>query len=707
MALATATSARIDDNIPDTPEEHKSADATQAHAPIIALVNGLSGGHKGEKVQRLLTQQNIHAFDLLKLSKDEQYFRSFVQELTAIFDNLVTEELQRVKDQTHQACKLHPRILVGGGDGTVAWALSVLDRALLDEQLLGVFWRRCKMLQSYRDAYQADDDPGDAADAASSNLESPPLQTEMATHLDLLAQHMDISDDFYYAHSSNAATSDDFHIMPPHQMLTPLTAPLGRNGITPFNGLTTSLEFDFHGDIIDNDKHPEQSKPPQPCTDDPQQALNKKASMAMMEQHVDDVLQHQEAQPAAAIDADYESSASISAQDEDRIMEEFMSSPILSTIHDQDDNDRDDDSSVAIITDGEQKRDDDAPEREQEGDSEQKQQVEAAEEAISELAAPRTLLKNDSFSESLVTREELHSLRISKVEECRHSISTSYDALRVLQGIYDAPISPAVVLVPLGTGNDLSRCLGTGFAYPGSKELINNLIPNEYTKIEAPITRLDRWRIQFVGIDGSDKERQTSEMLCYFSLGFEGQIAFRFAEARKKNPALFDRPWKNKIQYILSGIGAGVEEALNITKPLNDVIDVFVDGVKLKLPSKTRSLVVSNINSMADGVYFWGNGATTKKDIDVTQYTEPRLGDGKLEVMAAKGIYKYLQMRMGMSHYRRMAQPKKVTIIMKNELPVQVDGESWIETPGIIQIYLFHQVHAVVGKNEPRGVRII
>jgi len=307
-----------------------------------------------------------------------------------------------------------------------------------------------------------------------------------------------------------------------------------------------------------------------------------------------------------------------------------------------------------------------------------------------------------SLSESLVTHEELQSVRHQKQSAASQGNRTTHQELRILQAIYDSRISPAIALVPLGTGNDLSRCLGTGIAYPGSKELVTNLV-EEYK--QSDVTKLDRWKIQFMDNSGEVKQRQTSEMLCYFSIGFEGQVAYNFHQARSKNPKLLDRRWKNKIQYAISGIGASVEEAFNITKPLNNDIEVYVDGERLKLPSKTRSFVVSNIQSMADGVYYWGNGPNTKKDI--TTYTKPELGDGKLEVMSSKGIHKWLQLKMGMSHYRRLAQPKKVTIIMKNELAIQLDGESWMESPGVVEIYLLHQVFAVVGKNEPRGVRII
>ena len=62
---------------------------------------------------------------------------------------------------------------------------------------------------------------------------------------------------------------------------------------------------------------------------------------------------------------------------------------------------------------------------------------------------------------------------------------------------------------------------------------------------------------------------------------------------------------------------------------------------------------------------------------------------------------------MGMPLYRRLPHPNKVTILQKSAMAIQVDGESWIESKGILQISLLHQVYAVVGKKEPNGVRIV
>eukprot|EP01084_Bolivina_argentea_P160803 279985_1 len=516
--------------------------------PMIALVNGLSGGHKGEKVERLLARHKIATFDLFKLSTNESYFGVFIEHFCAMYDGIIKEEEEYTDKGDTLAFSLHPRILIGGGDGSIAWALSILDRALLDEGLLRSFWQRAR----------AHDD----------------IQKDLKASIkELLSIETTVSNEFYYAQQYDSDSDNGSH------------------------------SYNF----------------------------------------------------VATCDSPYSSSASLSAQDEEQIVEEFMNQKLS-------------------MTNTPQKRrcDDES--------------------------------KLDDIEASLVTREEIESVIRQKESAALFNNQQSNQELRILQGIYDCRIAPSIALLPLGTGNDLSRCLGTGFVYPGSKELTQHLLC-EFQKANAPITKLDRWKIVFLDTHQTLKPRQTSELLCYFSVGFEGQIAYKFQCARSKNPKLFDRPWKNKMQYILSGIGAGVEEALGITKPLNSVIECWVDGERLKLPSNTRSLVISNIQSMADGVYFWGKGPDTKKD--VKRYSEPQLGDAKLEVMAAKGIYKYLQLRVGVSHYRRLAQPKKVTIIMKQELPIQVDGESWIESKGIIQIYLLHQVFAVVGKNEPRGVQIM
>ena len=56
--------------------------------PCLALVNGLSGGRKGEKVMRILKRHSIPAFDLMQLAKNELYFDAFVQALQILYKRM-------------------------------------------------------------------------------------------------------------------------------------------------------------------------------------------------------------------------------------------------------------------------------------------------------------------------------------------------------------------------------------------------------------------------------------------------------------------------------------------------------------------------------------------------------------------------------------------------------------------------------------------
>lgn len=259
---------------------------------------------------------------------------------------------------------------------------------------------------------------------------------------------------------------------------------------------------------------------------------------------------------------------------------------------------------------------------------------------------------------------------------------------------------PIISLIPLGTGNDLSRCLGTGIKYPGTDRLVTELLP-QYRK--APYTKLDRWSITISTVAGEVKQRPTAEVLCYFHLGFEAQITWEYDQNRRENPKAFDKRWKSKMQWVASGVDGVIDEMMGLTNTLNDAIEVYADGERVKLPSKARSLVICNIQSMSDGMYLWGNGPGTSRDLG--DWDMPKLGDGKLEMMATRSMSKWLKMKMGMNtHYRRLAQPRKVRVVMKQAMPVAVDGEAWMEGEGVIELELLHRVFAVVGDDEQRGI---
>ena len=105
------------------------------------------------------------------------------------------------------------------------------------------------------------------------------------------------------------------------------------------------------------------------------------------------------------------------------------------------------------------------------------------------------------------------------------------------------------------------------------------------------------------------------------------------------------------------------------SKTLNRRIECYVDGVRIKIPSNCRSIVVCNIQSMSDGMFYWGKGPGDKKDVKGTE--APSLGDGKFEFMASKGVQRWLQVKLGGAHYRRLAQ---VLVVIPSHLRTELSA---------------------------------
>ncbi|KAK8649777.1 hypothetical protein V6N13_139436 [Hibiscus sabdariffa] len=134
---------------------------------------------------------------------------------------------------------------------------------------------------------------------------------------------------------------------------------------------------------------------------------------------------------------------------------------------------------------------------------------------------------------------------------------------------------PPVAVIPLGTGNDLSRSFGWGGSFPFAwRSAIKKTLHQATT---GPICRLDSWHlvVQVPGGEVSDPPHslkateechldQTLEIQgnipdkvnCYegvfynyFSIGMDAQVAYGFHHLRNEKPYLAQGPISNKIIY--------------------------------------------------------------------------------------------------------------------------------------------------------------
>ncbi|KAM8707223.1 hypothetical protein ACLKA7_011336 [Drosophila subpalustris] len=249
--------------------------------------------------------------------------------------------------------------------------------------------------------------------------------------------------------------------------------------------------------------------------------------------------------------------------------------------------------------------------------------------------------------------------------------------------------SPPCAIVPLGTGNDLARVLCWGSGYTGGEDPLNML----RDVIEAEEIRLDRWTVVFHPEDkpeepamkapsqttGGAQNEDNSQIFVmnnYFGIGIDADLCLDFHNAREENPNQFNSRLRNKGYYVKMGLRKIVGR--KTVKDLQKELKLEVDGKVVDLPP-VDGIIILNILSWGSGANPWG---PDKDD----QFSTPNHYDGMLEVVGVTGVVHLGQIQSGIRTAMRIAQGGHIKIHLNTDMPVQVDGEPWIQSPGDVVV---------------------
>uniref|UniRef100_A0A0P4WH02 Diacylglycerol kinase n=1 Tax=Scylla olivacea TaxID=85551 RepID=A0A0P4WH02_SCYOL len=231
---------------------------------------------------------------------------------------------------------------------------------------------------------------------------------------------------------------------------------------------------------------------------------------------------------------------------------------------------------------------------------------------------------------------------------------------------------PLVAVLPLGTGNDLSRVLGFGEGQSWDADVVEYL----QQLATARPALLDRWRVHFTPARSLNIATREVYMYNYLSVGVDALVTLNFHRARQSPFYICSNRFINKMIYFTFGTKDVLEREC---KDLDQRLELFMDGCHVPLPN-IESLVVLNIACWGAGVRPWTLGAGG------SEAPKQSFSDGLMEVFCLASSLHIAQLQVGLGEPIRLGQCSSLKLCLKREAPMQVDGEPWEQSAGTITL---------------------
>ncbi|CAN8069485.1 unnamed protein product [Agarophyton chilense] len=264
-----------------------------------------------------------------------------------------------------------------------------------------------------------------------------------------------------------------------------------------------------------------------------------------------------------------------------------------------------------------------------------------------------------------------------------------------------------LLVIPLGSGNDMSRALGWGKKYPGErfiKDAIKRI--NETPVNELVLRRMDVWRLDAQSektyVDDDGIEHGARPLVCnYLSLGADAYVELRFNQMRWHNPDKHTSRLGNFKAHVMVGLNYMCLPKSRKIYVSDHVETLLIDDQPIQIPASLQALIFLNIPSYGAGSQPWGTiGSQSKKDdIDKSRpLTDMFVDDQRFEVIGLKSLKHFGRIRLLGAHGVRIGQGSKMSLTLKSEsTPFQVDGEPWEQFGGNVTLGAGNKVGVLRG----------
>jgi diacylglycerol kinase (ATP) len=180
----------------------------------------------------------------------------------------------------------------------------------------------------------------------------------------------------------------------------------------------------------------------------------------------------------------------------------------------------------------------------------------------------------------------------------------------------------------------------------------------------------------------------------YFGIGVDADIALGFHTAREEAPEKFSSRFHNKGVYVRLSMSKMFSKGSD--GDLGRRVTMECDHKVIKIPD-VEGIIVLNIGSWGSGADLWGSDRDER-------YLTPTFSDGLIEVVGVNGIMHMAQIQGGLRTGIRLSQCSQVKFTVKGPMPLQVDGEPWMqETDCCIVITRCSEQAAMLMKSKKSG----